>query len=526
MRLLPRLRRLLTRERSATDGRRSAWRTFLGDRRGSVIFVFGFALIPLLGLIGASVDYAYAYRLRSKMQSALDAAALAAGRQMDLGAGETAAQQTANEVLSANLGQNFPAGYTSTINIANSIVTASASLTVDTYILAVVGITSLNVGATSIVNIAGGTYEVALVLDNSGSMQGSKITDLKEAASNLVNILFSSELSSEHVKISLVPFAMSVNVGSQYATAEWMDTGGLSSIHKEHFDANVTRWQMFNALNNVSWAGCVETRPSPHDVTDSEPTASDPDTLFVPSFAPDEPDSSSAYPNSYIDDDDGGCPGWLTGGTYYERQRRTCKYYNAWANTNYAYGTRRGPNWGCDASPLMPLTNNKNNVLNAISNMQAYGGTNIVEGLMWGWRTLSPSAPFTEGAAYDKENNAKIVILMSDGANWNYGTSNHNQSWFTAYGYHAQNRLGSPSNNTNTLIDTMNTRTQQACTNAKAAGIIIYTVALQISDSDTINLMRNCATSPSRFFDLNNSNSLNAAFEAIAKEITKLRISG
>ena len=43
---------------------------------------------------------------------------------------------------------------------------------------------------TSIVNIAGGTFEVALVLDNSGSMSGSRISDLKTATKNLTNILF------------------------------------------------------------------------------------------------------------------------------------------------------------------------------------------------------------------------------------------------------------------------------------------------------------------------------------------------
>src|SRR5690606_11929671 len=42
-----------------------------------------------------------------------------------------------------------------------------------------------------------------------------------------------------------------------------------------------------------SWAGCVEQRPSPYDVNDTPATPSNPATLFVPMFAPDQ--TGSAY---------------------------------------------------------------------------------------------------------------------------------------------------------------------------------------------------------------------------------------
>lgn len=497
---------------------------FLRDKAGNVVLLFGLSLVPILGFIGGSIDFAYSYRIRAHLQNALDAAALAAGREMGMTSSESSAEDIANDVLQANLGPDFPSGVTANFNIADGAVTATANINVDTFLLGAIGIDHFSVAVSSMINIAGGTFEVVMALDNSGSMSGSKIGDLKNAAKNLVNILFSSQLSSEHVTIGLVPFAATVKIGTQYAGETWMDLAGDSSIHKEHFDSDVTRWEMFDAIPNVSWGGCVEVRPSPHDVTDSEPSVSNPSSLFVPLFAPDEPDTSGPYYNNYLDDDDGACEWWVSGGTNYERQRRTCKYSGEFADTSLANGTRRGPNHLCDSQPVQPLTNNQSQITSAIDAMNAYGGTNIIEGVMWGWRLLSPGLPFAEGKAYGTENHTKILILMSDGANWHGSLNNHNDSWFNAYGYHAQNRLGSSGGSTSQLVATMNTRTGQACNNAKAQGIVIYSLALEISDQTTEDLLRNCASSPSRFFTIEDSDALDDVFEAIAKEIQKLRI--
>ncbi len=502
---------------------RSGLRKFLTDRRGAVVLLFGLTLIPIIGFVGGAIDYAYAYRTRAKMQNALDAAALAAGRVLDVSTSESDAQEAALKVMEANLGSNFPAGLTLNISISGTVVTATANVTVNTYILGALGIDTFPVGATSTVNIAGGTFEVVMVLDNSGSMAGSKISSLRTAASNLVNILFSNQQSSANVTIGLVPFAMAVNVGTQYSNASWMDQTPGSSIHSEHFsNANRSRWWVLNKMNNVSWGGCVEVRPAPHDVDDTPATGGD--SNFVPLFAPDEPDSSSSYPNDYLDDSGGTCKKPPNNDT--QAQRRLCKYKTATPNTSLAFGTRMGPNWGCDSNPVQELTSNSGSIVTSINAMQAYGGTNIHTALMWGWRLLSPGEPFSEGKPYNEPNNTKIMILMSDGANWALGTSTHNESWYSAYGYHAQNRLGSSSGSTAAMRATMNTRTAQSCTNAKAAGVVIYSLALEITDQTTLDMLEACATSSSRFFTLDNSNQLDDAFEAIAQEISNLRITG
>lgn len=496
----------------------------LRNRSGAVVLLFGLTLIPLLGFVGGAIDFANAYRTRTKLQNTIDAAALAAGRAMDLGASESDAQQAGMKVLEANLGAGFPPGLAVNFEFGDSVVTANASIDVETYILGVVGVDKFPVEVTSIVNIAGGTFEVALVLDNSGSMSGSRISDLKTATKNLTNILFDVPGAQDRAAISLVPFSGSVKVGTQYATAPWMDQTGQSSIHKEHFDSNVTRWEMFNAIKNVGWAGCVEVRPSPHDVQDAPATGGD--SMFVPLFAPDEPDTSYSYRNNYLSDDDGGCPPSLTGGTVDERQRRVCKYENQTASTSGTGATKKGPNHMCDSQAITPLTNVKSTILNAVDDMVAKGYTNIHHGIMWGWRSLSPELPFDEGKPYDEPFHSKVMIVMTDGANTFPNSSTHNQTWYSSYGYHAQNRLGASSNSTSALRAAMNKKTAEACTNAKAAGILIYTIAFDISDSNTVNMLRNCATSPAYALTIEDGNSLIAAFEAIAHDINKLRISG
>src|SRR5438270_13288295 len=50
---------------------------FLRDRRGGVAPMFALAVIPVIGLTGAAIDYSRANSVRTGMQAAMDATALA-----------------------------------------------------------------------------------------------------------------------------------------------------------------------------------------------------------------------------------------------------------------------------------------------------------------------------------------------------------------------------------------------------------------------------------------------------------------
>ncbi len=501
---------------------RNTLKRFYKDRAGAVALLFGLTLIPMIGVVGGAVDYANAYRMRSKLQNAMDSATLAVGREVDMGAETGDARQVGMDVLSANLGADFPPGYSADFNIDGTLVTGTANLGVDTYLLGVLGIDKFDVGTTSIVNVSNGTIEVALVLDNSGSMDGTKIADLRDAAKSLTEILFEAQRSTSTVSIGIVPFAGAVNVGTGNANASWMDTAGQSSIHFENFSDNVTRLSRFNAITNTGWGGCVEVRPSPHDVTDSDPSGGN--SLFVHYFAPDEPDqpdpNKHSYVNNYLEDDPDSCPAPPDDQTQVQAQEKTCKYDGASANLSNG----KGPNYRCTSRPILPLSDSEGTVTAAIDAMWANGMTNIHEGVMWGWRILSPGEPFTEGRAYEESSNRKFMVVMTDGKNTHTGRNHQNKSRFSAYGFSKHGRLRSPTTQTWRLERAMNTKTETSCTNAKASDVTIFTIAVEVNDDATINMLRRCASGDSRAFSIENSNTMDEVFEAIANEINQLRI--
>jgi uncharacterized protein YegL len=479
-----------------------------------------------------------------RVQNAVDSAALAASHQLGLPNQNTQGPADANAYFKANMARHKNIGTLTgvTLDAEKGQVNASARGNMLTSLLRAAGISEIGFSSQSVVKKGKGSVEVALVLDNSGSMSGQPIADLRTAAQSLVNVLFTGYEGTDKVKVAVVPFAASVNVGAQYQPAAWVDSTGLSPTHMENFvDTAKTRFQLLADMG-VSWGGCVEVRPAPHDVTDSMPTSAVPASLFVPMFNPDEPDPANdggaSYGNNYLPDTGGSCPvpprtclhtsrrGRCTQWSQppplapADAQARTCKY----AGTAPSSG--QGPNYLCDSAPILPLTTSKGTIQSMIAGLAAKGGTNILEGLMWGWRAVSPEPPFTEGRPYSDNENTKYIILMTDGENWHQAMSNHNKSTYHSFGYAAKGRLGS-TYTSSALLAQMNAKTLAACQNAKAAGIRVYTVAFRLdADPSTRALLASCASSAGEAYTASNGTALVQAFESIAREIARLRIAG
>ena len=232
-----------------------------------------------------------------------------------------------------------------------------------------------------------------------------------------------------------------------------------------------------------------------------------------------------------------------------ELQERVCKYYAGVSGSSFS----RGPNADCTRTAILPLTDNPATVISTIDSMQAEGGTNIHMGTIWGFRALSPTAPFTEGGPYDQAT-SKVMIIMTDGENTAYNLSSHCGStqrslngncYHSAYGfqYNSSNssntttsggniaRMGNPSNvNNSTLVTEMNQRTLDSCTNAKATGIWIYTIGLATdtvsqSTPETVRAMlTNCATVAANAKFPTSPSQLKSTFEEIANDLSALRL--
>lgn len=489
---------------------------FARDRRGAVALLFGIVLVPMILGIGLAVDYSRGVRARQHLAQALDAAALAVGSWAGLNNAQIVEKaQTYFDANSASTAIGTPGPLNVSIN--ENTITLSATSTIPTLFMQLGGYSEMTVGALTEVTLNEKKIELVMVLDNTGSMGWSgKLDALKNAANVLVETLMIADQNAEvdeDVMIGLVPFAAAVNIGADKLNSGWVDTDAQSSIASEDFSPGVNVLDLYDAIQNRSWNGCVRARPAPHDTQDTPPTGGD--TIWVPYFAPDEPDFSG-YANRYASD--AGYSGSYD--NYDARQRYTGKYANLTIPTP-SPGT---PHFNCRTSPVTPLTPQRGTVEAAINEMVASGNTVIPAGLAWGWRLISPGVPFTEGAPYEDEDTIKAIVLLTDGRNdVGGGLPTHNRSQYSAYGFAQSGHLGAT--NGSEAEDVLDAKTTTLCTNIKAEGILLYTITFQVPSTSIQNLMRNCAGNPDMYYDSPSNEDLDSIFQDIAKGLADLRIS-
>lgn len=546
-------------------------RRFLANERGATAMVFAFAAMPMMIAIGAGVDLARLTQKRSDLQQATDFTALALAKDITNSGGTASSATAAKYLLATNRdpAASIVTGYPTT-NTQTGEICVQARTTVPTVVMSIVGIQTMPTSATACANVALGNYEVALVLDNTGSMAnqasgGTKIAALQAAARQFVNFMFNSPSLGPRTKMSLVPFATSVRLDTTYASSPFMDRFGASSWawKSPAFQPNAaiatSRFDLFNLLkaarSSYAWAGCVESLPYPKNVSDTTPQASDPDSLIEPMLSPDEPDGNYiesyydsrgrlrtrsvsdpwSYSNTYLDDNGqctGADPATSTAADELIKQSRLCKYKNP---TIESASSDFGPNTSCTMQTMLRLVNSSSTLLNKINAMSADGYTNIHEGFMWGWRTVSPVGPFADGKPYSDTTTYKVIVLMTDGFNtWNTLDNQINKSDYSALGYYTNANGRLPPSYQNITTDTqaraaMDALTLEACSNARALGITIYTVGFSGTydpiDQQGKNMLTACAGSSQRAFFTNSADGLQSAFSQIGNQISKLRLS-
>ncbi len=216
---------------------------FRKDRSGNIAVIFTLALLPILSAIGCAVDYSRANRARSAMQSALDSASLMVAK--DIADGKIKPEDAATKGKAYFTGlyalkdeQNVQANvtYTPSSGGKGSTVVITASGEIKTEFMQIIGFPTMGFNSSSTSTWGNSLLRVALVLDNTGSMAGSKLTDLKDASEKLVNKLGALAKTSGDVLISVVPFASAVNVGKDKKDATWL------------------RWDLWDPKNK-NWSG-------------------------------------------------------------------------------------------------------------------------------------------------------------------------------------------------------------------------------------------------------------------------------
>jgi Flp pilus assembly protein TadG len=238
---------------------------FWKSRGGSVIPMFALSLVPVVGVVGAAVDFSRAASARTELQAALDASALMLSKEaLSLSGSEVS--QRADDYFKAQFSrteaQNIATTASFTAVDGKFTLKISANARLDTTFARVLGFNNVGIGSTSEVSWWEKKLEIALALDNTGSMAASnKITELQKATHNLLNTLKTAAKSPGDVKVAIIPFNTVVKVGTSYSAKTWIDWN-------EH------------TLDPATWQGCVEDRMQPNDTTDTTPSPTNVPTLY------------------------------------------------------------------------------------------------------------------------------------------------------------------------------------------------------------------------------------------------------
>ena len=191
------------------------------------------------------------------MQAALDATALMVSKEaLNITAAQV--QKKARSYFNAEFKRPDVKNLVTTFTMQNNgpgdfTVIAEATGTLDTTIAAVIGQKTMDIRATSQVRWGFKALELALALDNTGSMASkNKMVELKAAVKLLFSILKKNSKVPDDTKIAVIPFSTVVNVGTEYADAPWIA-----------YDSKITK---------ATWGGCVADRDQPNDVKDTAPT--------------------------------------------------------------------------------------------------------------------------------------------------------------------------------------------------------------------------------------------------------------
>ena len=330
------------------------WRAFRTAQGGNVVFTFALAMIPMIGFVGAAVDYSRGNSAKAAMQAAVDSTALMLSK-------EALALNTAQ--LNARAMDVFKALFnrTDVFNISikpvftspeegNFRIDVAGTGEVATTFTKLFGQHKLKVNVTSEVLWGIKKLELALALDNTGSMASSgKMSNLKTAAHSLLDVLKKAAKKDGDVKVAIIPFDTTVNIGTNYKDRDWFDI--------ESIDCN--GWRSGSGCNKDNWKdyweGCVRDRAQPYDVQDTSPTAGNKKTLY--------------------------------------------------------------PVYDCgDIAKAMPLSYNWDRLNSKVDEMSPNGMTNVTIGLVWAWHALTSNTPYT-GAAAPAPDLDKVIIILTDGDN-------------------------------------------------------------------------------------------------------------
>ncbi|MEX2454952.1 MAG: VWA domain-containing protein [Rhodospirillaceae bacterium] len=467
---------------------------FARDRQGAVATFVAGGIVAMVGVVGLATDAARGYMVKARLGQALDAAALAGGRDIFSESRDADIQMFFNA--------NFPPGFmgasvtgpTILVSDNHEKLTLTAGARLDTTFMKVLGIQDLNVTSSTEVTRETTYLDVVLAIDMSGSMTSwsagqTRISAARNAAKQLINILYGTDETKDLLKIGVVPWNGKVNVMRNGVPYDHAGTVGsvvgaftnplTGSLQSQVYFPNNSPVPLLSAPP-ADWKGCVFSRYI-HNASAGD----DADILF------------GAHSSASGD-------------------------WNAWEPAGpeaepVAPGVCLMSMNGSECTPCLdhgitPLQNSKSGAVAAIDELiSPEGTTNITQGLAWAWRVVKPEAPFTEADPDPDGPRQQAIVLLTDGENF----AGNGDGYKAAFGYGSGAR------------DAMNDRLRELAANIKGSGVKIYTIQFANSGGPLQSLMKQVASGPDApyYHYAPDSTTLQTVFQQVANHLSELRLS-
>jgi Flp pilus assembly protein TadG len=359
--------------------RHNSWGTFIRRfvraRGGNVAITFALATLPIIGGVGAAIDYSHANSVKAAMQAALDSTALMLSHDaatLTNAQLQTKALSYFTALFTRPEAKNVVISATYTAS-GGSTVVVNGSATVATSLMAIAGYNQMKVNGTSMSKWGTTRLRVALVLDNTGSMaDDGKMKALISSTKSLLTQLQSAATNNGDVYVSIVPFVTDVNADPGNYKAAWIDwtdwntnNGSCSKSKYSDGDSCTNAGYKWTADNHNTWNGCVNDRGN-----SNSPSSGNYDTNVV---APTTTNTATMYSAEQYSS----CP-----------------------------------------QAVMPLSYDWTSMTSLVNSMSPAGNTNQAIGLQLGWMSLVGGGPFPSPPPMDSNYvYTQVIILLTDGLN-------------------------------------------------------------------------------------------------------------
>lgn len=338
------------------------------DEEGSLTIVALLFFVVMIMVGGIAVDIMVFENNRTRLQNLADRAVLAAA--------DMEQQNDAKGVVESYFDKAGEAEQLRDVKVLSNANEKSVSVITDkptrTMFMNLTGVEQMTPRATSTAAESITDIEISLVLDVSGSMNrasstgGTKIDELKKSAKQFIDKIYNTP-RSDRITVSLIPYSTQVNAGAEIYNL--VQRNALGQVRKDH------------------------------------------DKSYCMAFL------SSDFNDTNI----------RTGGVY-QHTAHFDPFYGADGEDPVLRVCRPGTE-----QEIKPIQSDPDVIKGQIDALQANGNTSIEIGLKWGAALLDPSfqplaATMSAGStidekyktrpfAWDRDNTAKHVVLLTDGIN-------------------------------------------------------------------------------------------------------------